>query len=214
MNPSLGLALEAHPIAVLKAIVARYGAELRLTFSRYEIGPPGDQERRRRATFEIDAGRTTEAWLQNELRRLGQDEELALHSHVSRGRVGFHFLMVDYEQNCSLSLVRDLGLSVLGETSLAPSVTRGQPLSLYSFETGRSYHQYADVLIHESDWHHHLGSLLLLNRPCEPPIVDVRWIAHALRRGYAALRWSQNTTRYLSTPRLVDQSTAEDHQPT
>ena len=212
MSRNTPLALDVHPAAVLKAIVARYGPELGLTFSRYEIGPAGDQERRRRSTIDVEAARTTNAWLENQIRSLGPDEELALHSRVSRGGDWLHLIMIDYEQDCSLPLVRDLGLSILSKTDIVPYGNGGGPPSLYSFASGRSYHQYADVLIREADWHHHLGSLLLLNRPCERPIVDVRWIGHALRRRYAALRWSHNTTRYISMPRLVERATPASSQ--
>jgi hypothetical protein len=75
---------------------------------------------------------------------------------------------------------------------------------LYSFKTGRSYHQYADVLMLESDWHGFLANLLLLNPAGGDPRVDARWIAHALKRGYTALRWSHNTMRYMAMPSLVD----------
>ena len=204
--------LEAHPIIVLETIVDRYGGELDLTFSRYKVGPPGDQERRSRATFEIKARRATRAWLKNELRDLGQDDELALHSCLSLGGLRFHFFMIDYQLDCSLPVVRNLGVGILAETRFAPPVSAQRPPQLYTFETGRCYHQYADLLMPEPAWHRYLGSLLLLTPACQTPVVDVRWIGHALRRGYAALRWSHNTKRYLSMPKLVDRSATVTYQ--
>jgi hypothetical protein len=50
--------------------------------------------------------------------------------------------------------------------------------------------------------------LLLLNQNDLPPMVDIRWVGHALRRGFAALRWSCNTNRYLSMPQLLEMPSA------
>jgi hypothetical protein len=212
MNVESSTFLEKHPINVVEAIVARYGTRVVFTFSRYEVGPPGDQERRPRTTFEIGARHATKLWLEKQLSDLGPDEELALHSRVSCEKRWCHLLMIDYERNCSLSEVRNLGLRVLSEIQFAGLTDPQNPSRIYSFETGRCYHQYADLLIPENAWYHHLGSLLLLTPPCEAPLIDLRWIGHALRRGHAALRWSHNTRRYLLMPRLVDEIMVETSQ--
>jgi hypothetical protein len=209
MNFEVATSFDTHPISVIRAIVDRYGPDLVLTFSRYQIGPPGDQEKRRRTTFEVLAGRSTRLWLQKQLRNLGPDEELALHSRVSIETAVYQMFMIDYEQSCSFSQVHNLGLKVFAETRFAGPLDPQSPARLYSFETGRCYHQYADLLIPEAAWHLYLGSLLLLTPPREASMIDIRWIGHALRRGYAALRWSHNTGRYLLMPRLIEETAVQ-----
>lgn len=196
---------EGH-LAVLHSIVARYGAELHVTFSRYEVGPPGDQQGRRRTAVQVKAGDVTRGWMHREIATLRSDEELALHSRVSAGGESMHIIMVDYEPSCALPQVRQLGVRVLRNAEFRPSSSRSSLPGLYTFESGRAYHQYSDVLVEDSRWHQHLATLLLLNSPGEPSVVDARWIGHALRRGYAALRWTQNTSRYTSIPRCIDRT--------
>lgn len=198
--------IKAHPIIVLGGIQARYGTKLELTFSRYKVGPPGEQEKRRRSALHIDIDRATGTWLRSILLELGPDEELALHSTVSFGGSSFHIPMIDYDRDLSIRELRDLGLRAIKSTDYwLPPALLG-PARLYSFRTGRSYHQYADVLIPERAWFRYLGNILLLNQPSEPSIVDARWVGHSLRRGYSALRWSLKTTRYVSEPTLVDEA--------
>jgi hypothetical protein len=198
--------IKAHPMIVLGGIQARYGTKLELTFSRYKVGPPGEQEERRRRALHIDIDRATGAWLRSSLLELGCDEELALHSKVNLGGASFHIPMIDYDRDLPIPQLRDLGLRAIKRTDYwLPPAFLG-PARLYSFRTGRSYHQYADVLIPERAWLGYLGNILLLNHRSELPVVDTRWVGHSLRRGYSALRWSHKTTRYVSEPTLVDEA--------
>jgi hypothetical protein len=192
---------------VIARLRLRYGAGIALTFGRYQVGPPGDQENRRRMTFEAVAESVTSDWIELQRQTLAWDEELALHSLVRlRGRPA-HIFMIDYEPGVSLPLIRALGLVALQEAiEITPIETPLQP-TLLSFESGRSFHQYADVLISDEAWHHHLGSLLLMNPPADRPVVDARWIGHAIRKGYCALRWTRNTDRYRLAPRCIERAT-------
>lgn len=196
---------EAHPLIILGPILHRYGHVLRLNFSRYQIGPPGDQFRRPRTVFSIRALDVTADWLDVELTKLKPDEELAVHSNASLDREIVHIPMVDFDKELPPETLRELGSRAIRNCRFhTPNLDFKEPQRLYSFKTGRSYHQYADVLMLESDWHGFLANLLFLNPADGDPRVDARWIAHALKRGYTALRWSHNTMRYMAMPSLVD----------
>jgi len=197
-----------HPIVVVEGLLARYGENFELEFSRYRIGPPGDQFSRPRTTFVVSAFEITRDWLSRELRNLKSDEELALHSRTLHSGKLAHIPMIDFDNDLPLPMVRELGARVLHRLTVPPrdTETDNHP-TLYTFETGRSFHQYADVLVSATDWNEFLGNLLLLNPLADRPRVDIRWVGHALNRGYAALRWSRHTERYVSIPRLVDRST-------
>jgi hypothetical protein len=196
---------ETHPMNILERILRRYGHALSLSFSRYQIGPPGDQFRRPRAVFTIRALDVTPARLDAEIRKLKADEELAVHSRAALDGEFVHIPMVDFDRELPLATLRELGDSAIrGCRFHSPNLNFQESPHMYSFKTGRSYHQYADVLMLEADWHGFLGDLLLLNPASGQPSVDARWIAHALKRGYTALRWSHNTARYMTMPILVD----------
>lgn len=78
----------------------------------------------------------------------------------------------------------------------------GQRMSWFS--SGRSFHGYGSELLTERQWIKFMGLLLLVNRPSAEPWVDPRWIGHRLIAGYGALRWSKNSTHYLSEPIFID----------
>lgn len=197
---------KAHPVIILARMLHRYGHALKLSFSRYQIGPPGDQFRRPRSLFVVAALDVTTAWLDAEIRKLEADEELAVHSNVILHNKSLHIPMVDFDKELPLENVREIGsCAIHGCRLYVPNLDFREPPRLYSFKTGRSYHQYADVLMLEADWRGFLGNLLLSNPAAGYPRVDARWIAHGLKRGYTALRWSHNTIRYLAMPSLVDE---------
>lgn len=79
----------------------------------------------------------------------------------------------------------------------------GLTTELLLFDTGRSFHGYFPELISAEVWPKYLGRLLTLDEPANAPMIDTRWVGHALVRGFAALRWSHNTTRYLQMPRAA-----------
>jgi hypothetical protein len=119
---------------------------------------------------------------------------MAWHSYVTRNGLGFHIPMVDFVDQPNQPALHDLAM-IISEVGFQGDFA--------FFETGRSFHGYFPGLISERMWADYLGRLLLVNQPNHSPTVDARWVGHALMRGFAALRWSHNTDRYLAMPQLV-----------
>ncbi|NEX60635.1 hypothetical protein G3574_06065 [Noviherbaspirillum sp. 17J57-3] len=71
------------------------------------------------------------------------------------------------------------------------------------FSSGRSLHGYGINPLTPEEWIRFMGLLLLANHPSKPTVVDTRWVGHRLLAGYAALRWSRNTSHYLQLPQAV-----------
>jgi hypothetical protein len=183
-------------------IIAHYGSDLVFTYSRYEIAPPGLQAvARRTPPIQIHAFDLTREWLYDRLSKLGPTEELAWHSLVERQGLAFHIPMIDF--------VDQPGQSVFRKPSMIASEI-GLEGDFAFFETGRSFHGYFPGLIPQQVWPGYLGRLLLVNESDGPPVIDSRWVGHALVRGFAALRWSHNTNRYLAMPKRF---TPVPHEP-
>lgn len=88
---------------------------------------------------------------------------------------------------------------------------RYRPLSVY--KTDRSFHvYYTGGLLSQDQWLQFLGELLIAaDDRDDEDVVDIRWIAHTLRRGFGVLRWSANDkTLYTHRPTLVEKIQAED----
>ena len=102
--------------------------------------------------------------------------------------------MIDFVGQPHQSELRDLGMIV-------PEM--GLKGDFVFYDTGRSLHGYLPNLIPQFIWPGYLGRLLLINKVACPAVVDIRWVGHALVRGFAALRWSHNTNRYLAMPHVV-----------
>lgn len=71
------------------------------------------------------------------------------------------------------------------------------------FKSGRSYHGYGGRFINSEELIDFMGRLLLVNQIGMPPTVDPRWVGHRLIAGYAALRWTKNTSQYTDIPRRI-----------
>ena len=185
-----------HPYEVAQALSARYGPDLELTFSRYQIGPSGDQENRRRTIFKVRAGEVDEAWIEFESQKLSPDEEIAFHSSTRLKGKTLHIPMIDFASDCSAPLCREYGLQALTCASVP------DPGESFVYESGRSFHFYAAVLLEPDRWMSYLGALLLLDPPDTSPHVDIRWLGHTLRHEtpYTSLRWTNHTARYLRKP--------------
>jgi hypothetical protein len=189
------LIAQGHPCLVVEEIANRHGADLIFTYSRYEVAPPGLQAvAPRSAVLRVPARDVTPDWIAHRFEELGPNEEMAWHSWVKCEDVGFHIPMIDFVDRPDRSVLCQLGPLLEAEMGL-----RG---SLALFDTGRSFHGYFPDLIPERGWPKYLGQLLLLNEHDRPPVIDTRWIGHALVRGFTALRWSHNTDRYRAMPRL------------
>ena len=180
----------------MEEIAARHGAGLIFTYSRYEVAPPGLQAvAPRSAVLRVPASGVTPDWIADRFAELGPNEEMAWHSWAECGGVGFHIPMIDFVSRPTRSAIYDLGRVLAAEMGF-----NGQ---LALFDTGRSFHGYFQDLIPERTWPKYLGQLLLLNAYDRSPVIDTRWVGHALVRGFSALRWSNNTDRYRAMPRLV-----------
>ena|ERR1700733_7585693 len=185
-----------HPLLIVDKIVACRGDGLIFTYSRYEVAKPGLQAiAPRSAVLRVAACDVTPDWLVDRLAELGPTEEMAWHSWVECSGVGFHIPMIDFVSRPAPLVFRDLDRRLVAEMGLGDHFV--------FFETGRSFHGYFPNLIPEDAWPRYLGRLLLLNEHAHPALIDTRWVGHALVRGFAALRWSQNTNRYLMMPCLV-----------
>jgi len=193
---SNALIVQGHPCLLVEQIVARRGADLIFTYSRYEVAPPGLQAAAPRSNMlQVPACDVTPDWLADRFAELGPNEEMAWHSWVECKGVGFHIPMIDFFSRPTHS--------VLCEVSRMLTAEMGLSRHFDFFETGRSFHGYFSDLIPERAWPKYLGHLLSLNEHDRPPVIDTRWVGHALVRGFTALRWSHNTNRYRAMPRLV-----------
>jgi hypothetical protein len=190
------LIVEQHPCLVVEEIATKHPHDLIFTYSRYEVAPPGLQaEAPRTCPLRVRGEQITPDWVIRRFAELGPNEEMAWHSLVECDGVVFHIPMIDF-----VGRPTD---SALCEVSRTLGVEMDFKAHLIVFDTERSFHGYFPDLIPERAWPSYLGQLLLLNEDNRLPIIDTRWVGHALRRGFAALRWSNNTNRYLSMPRLV-----------
>jgi hypothetical protein len=191
---SNALIVDQHPILLVEKIVARYGMDLIFTYSRYEVAPPGLQALASRSpVLRVPACDVTPDWIADRFAELGPKEEMAWHSLVECRGVGFHIPMIDFVGHPPRAELCELGRILSTKVNLDSH--------LVLFETGRSFHGYFPNLIPEPAWPKYLSQLLLLNEHEGSPIIDTRWVGHALARGFTALRWSHNTNRYRAMPR-------------
>lgn len=109
------------------------------------------------------------------------------------GRVTLHIPMIDF----SCKALPDVRvLKELWGTECPPS-----RLKFYS--SGRSFHAYGDTLLKPFEWTDFIGTLLLVNTPEQPDVVDTRWVGHRIRKGYGALRLTKSSPKYLEYPTEV-----------
>jgi hypothetical protein len=190
------LIVKEHPLFVIENIIARHGAGLTFTYSRYEVAQPGLQATAPRSpVLKVRARDITPDWVIDRFSELKSNEEIAWHSWVEREGAGFHIPMIDLVNSPSSSRLRKLSQILVTELSLDGDFV--------FFETGHSFHGYFPGLIPEPTWLKFLGQLLVLEEHDWSHIIDTRWVGHALARGFSALRWSNNTNRYMAMPRLA-----------
>ena len=58
----------------------------------------------------------------------------------------------------------------------------------YLLKSGRSYHYYGLSLLTERQWQIFIGNCLLCNAVGKKSVVDARWFAYSMRRGFSNLR--------------------------
>ena len=134
-------------------------------------------------------------WLAERFAELRPNEEMAWHSWAEWRGVGSHIPMIDF--------VSRPDPSVLIELSRILTAVMGLRGDFVFFETGRSFHGYFPDLIPEHAWVKYLEQLLSLNGQDRLPLIDTRWVGYSRARGFSALRWSHNTSRYRAMPRLM-----------
>ena len=180
---------------MLKPIVAQHGTDLIFTYSRYQVAAPGLQAAApRSAVLRVPASDVSVNWIADRFAELGPRQEMAWHSWVECRGFVFHIPMIDFVGRPNRPELCHLSRTLSAEMSLRNN--------LVLFDTGRSFHGYFPELIPEQAWPTYLGQLLILNEHDRCPIIDTRWVGHALMRGFAALRWSHNTDRYEAMPTL------------
>jgi hypothetical protein len=124
-----------------------------------------------------------------------EGQEMAIHSNMKiTGGERVHMIMIDMSTGARAHLAKLR--TFLGDNFF-------QQITWYA--SGRSFHGYGESLLFESEWTKFMGLLLLANQPRLEPTVDPRWIGHRLLAGYASLRWTRNTSHYLSTPTRLNQ---------
>ena len=71
----------------------------------------------------------------------------------------------------------------------------------YILESGRSYHYYGARLLDQRQREIFVGNCLLCNPAGKKPIVDTRWFAYSLRRGFSNLRIAASDSK--PEPKIV-----------
>lgn len=184
--------LSHHPASLITNFAKALDGNAKLELSYYKYRPQSLLDERRTVRVraaDFDTNRIAE--LLNDLKA---DEELAFHSSILLGtRRHFHIPLIDF-----CGRLNAHSLTIIEETIDHRLFER-----LFIYDSGRSYHGYILRPLSHSEWVRFMGTLLLMNLPAESPISDSRWIGHRLRAGYASLRWSKNTSHYLSLPTQV-----------
>ena len=160
-------------------------------FSRYRYVP--DSLIDERFEFKENNRAVDEVWLENQLNELSEGEELAFHSIVKIKNRNFHIPMIDFSIG---KWDRDFVLNRI-DKFLPKKITN----NLYIYDSGRSFHGYAPLLLDNKNWMEFLGRLLLVNNDFN--IIDSRWIGHRLIGGYCSLRWSNNSGLYEKMPTRI-----------
>jgi hypothetical protein len=189
---------DKHPLFVIEKLRDTLSKDVTLHFNRYFVSPQGTPtEDILYKTFSSPLFSITKEKVQSWIDSLQPNEEISLLSKVDKN---LHLPQVDfYTTNVASMLDR---FNYLG------------PQSFYVFDSGNSYHGYSPVLLNRREWENHLGKLLLLTPPKseKPPIVDWRWVGHSLRRGYSALRWTNNSEKYIKVPEFYAFSRIKDDE--
>lgn len=173
---------------VLKFEIFKTADILSFQYSKYINGVPGSGKTEYRQTNKISDIHAFYNELENIVNNLNSQEELGIHSSISKQYIKYHMPLIDFSASSDDHLFEKM--SHLQETF---------NYDIYLFKTGRSYHAYLDALMTEREWKRFLGHLLLLNNINEN-FVDSRWVGHSLIQGFSALRLSCNTPLYLEYP--------------
>lgn len=133
----------------------------------------------------------TPSWLNDQLSRLPEGYELALHSMLKNKEQEFHIPMVDFSAE------------IIQKKDVLAWASRSSGVTLKLFDSGRSFHGYGVEPMSKDQWVRFMGFLLLANLPNQPQLIDTRWIGHRLLAGYSTLRWSKNSPYYVGLPTVI-----------
>jgi hypothetical protein len=187
---------KSHPYWHVRSIVESDPRITALSLSYYTYRPESVSDNRQ--AWQISSKDfLDEAHVEHVLSQTPTGQELAVHSDVTLAdRERKHLVMVDMSTSSRAHL--DKLRAFLGDHFFQEMVW---------FNSGRSFHGYGQKLLSEVEWVQFMGLLLLANKPRLEPTVDPRWIGHRLLAGYAALRWTRNTSHYLVLPERVEKFT-------
>jgi hypothetical protein len=181
---------EDHPYWHVREVVLRAPGEVVcVEMSYYKYVPQAVADNR--ITFSISAfdflnARNIEEWIS----KCPAGCEMAVHSNLLMSDGGFlHIPMIDMSTGSAAQL-----------SKLKPVLEKDFNGFVW-FKSGRSYHGYGSQLIEHDKWIALMGKLLLANQVGVPHTVDPRWVGHRLIAGFAALRWTKNTTHYVDMPK-------------
>lgn len=123
----------------------------------------------------------------------GSDREIAFHSCIiSKDGEVRHIPMIDMASQSAAHIEKIK--NYIGDDLFN---------SFIWYKSGRSFHGYSSLFLDNDGWQKFMGMLLLVNQKGLAQTVDPRWIGHRLLAGYSALRWTKNTSFYLSIPRQI-----------
>lgn len=182
---------EEHPIYFICDIFR--DMEVRLFFSRYNY--VRDSLLDDREVFSVDSSQIGKEWLNSELIKLREDQELAFHSVFMKKGRRYHVPLMDFsikewEKDYVITrMMRLIGKQVV--TNMAV------------YDSGRSFHGYSKHILSPKEWLDFMGRLLLVNPTGEEEIIDSRWVGHRVIGGYSSLRLSNNTHQYVRLPSRI-----------
>lgn len=165
-----------------------------LEFSIYD-SRRGSEEHARRV-FRTRVADLTK-WWSSTVPNLTEYEEIGLNSRVKilGQKEFFHIPMIDLKGGVRLDLERI-------EKFLCAECPEVLPLQWFS--SGRSFHAYGATLLSNQQWRYFMETLLLYRSQESSIAIDTRWVGHRLRAGYACLRLTMNTAKYVDIPKLLE----------
>lgn len=183
---------DEHPYWSVRSVIEASLDVVGLCFSYYTYAPQSLIDER--TVFSISRlDFLDENFIQRIISSTPKGQELALHSTVAmRSGECLHLPMIDMSTGSPAQLEK-----------VRPILGNEVFLSFDWYKSGRSYHGYGRYLMRQREWSMHMGKLLLVNKVGLPPTVDPRWVGHRLIAGYAALRWTKNTSHYVDFPRRI-----------
>lgn len=184
--------LNSHPYWHIRAILEKRPDIKSVFVSRYSYLPQTVKDERIVWSFP-SMEFLKESAVEEIIESTPKNQELAFHSNVTLDDGSTkHFTMVDMSTSSKAHLEKLR--SFLGENLF-------QGISW--FKSGRSFHGYGEDLLSQNEWVKLMGLLLLANKPNMEPTVDPRWIGHRLLAGFSSLRWTNNTSFYLISPKKI-----------